>query len=95
MASNSSSNNNNIQQSPTQQQPSYLTEKEASGRPGKLIGVVSLTDILSVLAKTLGKDHVDPQYARRHRRRSSSSSSRSATSSLEQFRKSVSDPADR
>ncbi|KAK7203916.1 protein SDS23 [Myxozyma melibiosi] len=49
------------------------------GRGGKLVGVVSLTDILSVLAKSAGKGDVDPSEARRQRRRSSSSSVRSLT----------------
>ncbi|KAK9382001.1 uncharacterized protein V2V93DRAFT_366151 [Kockiozyma suomiensis] len=51
----------------------------ARGRGGKLVGVVSLTDILSVLAKSAGKGDVDPSEARRQRRRSSSSSVRSFT----------------
>ncbi|KAK9368558.1 hypothetical protein V1509DRAFT_623266 [Lipomyces kononenkoae] len=47
------------------------------GLGGKLIGVISLTDILSLLAKSAGKGDVDPSEARRQRRRSSSSSTRS------------------
>ncbi|KAK9238707.1 hypothetical protein V1525DRAFT_400300 [Lipomyces kononenkoae] len=47
------------------------------GLGGKLIGVVSLTDILSLLARSAGKGDVDPSEARRQRRRSSSSSTRS------------------
>jgi CBS domain-containing protein len=39
---------------------------------GKLVGVLSLTDILALFAKTLGKSHVEPNIARRQRRRSSS-----------------------
>ncbi|KAK9477145.1 hypothetical protein V1514DRAFT_334659 [Lipomyces japonicus] len=50
----------------------------ARGLGGKLIGVVSLTDVLSLLAKVSGKG-VDPSEARRQRRRSSSSSVRSFT----------------
>ncbi|KAK9451159.1 uncharacterized protein V1518DRAFT_412674 [Limtongia smithiae] len=45
----------------------------------KLIGVVSLTDILSLLARSAGVGDVDPTEARRQRRRSSSSSVRSFT----------------
>ncbi|ANZ74090.1 BA75_00846T0 [Komagataella pastoris] len=84
----SSSNNSNL---------SIFTPEKDMGRPGKLIGVVSITDILSLLARRLGKSHVDPSTARKQRRRSSSSSSRSVASrsSLEQFRKSVSDASDR
>ncbi|KAK9452628.1 hypothetical protein V1511DRAFT_507428 [Dipodascopsis uninucleata] len=44
---------------------------------GKLVGVISLTDILSLLARSAGKGDVDPSEARRQRRRSSSSSVRS------------------
>ncbi|ODV97448.1 hypothetical protein PACTADRAFT_38622 [Pachysolen tannophilus NRRL Y-2460] len=66
--------------------PSYILEKE-SGRPGKLIGVVSLTDILSLFAKKLGKQ-TDPELARRQRHRSSSASN--AGSIGEQIRKSFS-----
>ncbi|KAK9495801.1 hypothetical protein V1508DRAFT_379364 [Lipomyces doorenjongii] len=47
------------------------------GLGGKLIGVISLTDVLSLLAKSAGKGDVDPSEARRQRRRSSSSSTRS------------------
>ncbi|RLV94032.1 Protein SDS23 [Spathaspora sp. JA1] len=43
------------------------------GFPGKLIGVVSLTDILGVFATSKGKK-TDPQFARNQRRRSSTSS---------------------
>lgn len=60
---------------------------------GKLIGVLSLTDILSLFAKTLGKAHVEPNIARKQRRRSSSgvASINSATGSLEMFRRSISE----
>ncbi|VEU19750.1 DEKNAAC100338 [Brettanomyces naardenensis] len=68
-------------------------EKEISN--GKLVGVLSLTDILSLLAKTLGKDHVDPNIAREQRRRSSSSASSRTSGSLEQFRKSISESSTR
>lgn len=53
---------------------------------GQLIGVISLTDIINILAKQAGKGDVDPHAARRQRRRSSSSSSRS----YEKFRRSIS-----
>lgn len=54
---------------------------------GQLIGVISLTDILNMLAKKAGKADLDPHSARRQRRRSSSSSTRSTVSS---FRRSIS-----
>ena len=41
---------------------------------GKLIGVVSLTDILNLFAKATGLHPEDPEDARRRRRGSSSSS---------------------
>ncbi|KAH3683212.1 hypothetical protein WICPIJ_005825 [Wickerhamomyces pijperi] len=66
---------------------------EHDGRAGKLIGVVSLTDILGLIARKHGKNHVDPKQARMQRRRSSSSSSRSSQS-LEQFRRSISGASD-
>ncbi|CAN3375595.1 protein Sds24p [Diutina rugosa] len=44
---------------------------------GKLIGVVSLTDILGLFAETKGKK-TDPTYARNQRRRSSTSTTRSS-----------------
>jgi CBS domain-containing protein len=66
---------------------------EAEGRAGKLIGVVSLTDILGLIARKHGKFYVDPNQARKQRRRSSSSSTRSSTS-LEQFRRSISGASD-
>ncbi|ODV87833.1 hypothetical protein CANARDRAFT_26034 [[Candida] arabinofermentans NRRL YB-2248] len=69
-------------------------DKGESRSSGKLVGVLSLTDVLSILAKTLGKDHIHPSLARKQRRRSSSSSSRT-NSSLEQFRKSISNANDR
>jgi CBS domain-containing protein len=59
---------------------------------GKLVGVLSLTDILSLFARTLGKDHVEPNIARRQRRRSSSGvASIHTNSSLEMFRRSISE----
>ncbi|CDK26592.1 unnamed protein product [Kuraishia capsulata CBS 1993] len=80
----------------SQNSPIGNFQKDDSGHPGRLVGVVSLTDILSFLAKTLGKDHVDPTSARKQRRRSSSSSNRSVNSrsSLEQFRRSVAGAAE-
>lgn len=64
---------------------------ETEGRTGRLIGVVSLTDILGVIARKHGKHYVDPTQARKQRRRSSSSSaSVRSSASLEQFRRSIS-----
>lgn len=62
---------------------------------GKLVGVLSLTDILSLYAKTLGKAHVEPSLARRQRRRSSSGVSALSNGSLEMFRKSISESSQR
>jgi len=45
---------------------------------GRLIGVVSLTDILNLFARSAGLTPIDPNEARRHRRRSSSSSMRAS-----------------
>jgi hypothetical protein len=53
---------------------------------GRLTGVVSLTDILNVIARSAGLAPVDPSEARRHRRRSSSSSMRA---SFDQSRSSI------
>ncbi|CCH42517.1 hypothetical protein BN7_2061 [Wickerhamomyces ciferrii] len=66
---------------------------EHEGRAGKLIGVVSLTDILGLIARRHGKFHVDPNQARKQRRRSSSASTRSSAS-YEQFRRSISGASD-
>lgn len=49
---------------------------------GYLTGVVSLTDIIYLLARRAGKDALDPYSARRNRRRSSSSSVRPSVDSL-------------
>ncbi|KAG7663655.1 SDS23 [[Candida] subhashii] len=65
------SEKNSIPTTPTEQ--SY-------GFPGKLIGVVSLTDILGLFATSKGKK-TDPQFARNQRRRSSSSTTRSSIDS--------------
>ncbi|KAK6359593.1 cell separation during budding [Orbilia brochopaga] len=45
---------------------------------GRLIGVVSLTDILNLIGRSSGLTHLDPGEARRQRRRSSSSSVRAS-----------------
>ncbi|KAK6543186.1 cell separation during budding, variant 6 [Orbilia ellipsospora] len=45
---------------------------------GRLIGVVSLTDILNMIGRTSGLTNLDPGEARRQRRRSSSSSVRAS-----------------
>lgn len=81
---------------PSQQKPELGTPTlaVASGpglntTSGQLIGVISLTDILNMLAKQAGKQDLDPHSARRQRRRSSSSSSRSQAS-YDKFRRSIS-----
>jgi CBS domain-containing protein len=66
-------------------------DSTANTTAGQLSGVVSLTDILCTLAKYAGKQHLDPQSARRERRRSSSSSVRSQSSS-DRFRRSLRQP---
>lgn len=66
---------------------------ESEGRAGRLVGVISVTDILGLIARKHGKSYVDPTQARKQRRRSSSASSRSGAS-LEQFRRSISGVAD-
>ncbi|KAL9095519.1 MAG: hypothetical protein Q9165_002390 [Trypethelium subeluteriae] len=48
----------------------------AAGSTGRLSGVVSLTDILNLVARASGLHPLDPDEARRRRRRSSSSSVR-------------------
>lgn len=53
-----------------------------TGRPGKLIGVVTLTDILGLFAHTKAGVKVDPLAARNHRRRSSTSTTRSSFESV-------------
>lgn len=62
-----------------------------NGLPGKLVGVVTLTDILGLFAssKSMSGRKIDPQFARNQRRRSSTSTTRSSldTSSLEMFKK--------
>ncbi|OVF06610.1 hypothetical protein A9F13_20g01122 [Clavispora lusitaniae] len=49
-----------------------------SGRPGKLIGVVTLTDILALFAQCKSGVKIDTQSARNQRRRSSTSTTRSS-----------------
>ncbi|TID29021.1 hypothetical protein CANINC_002169 [Pichia inconspicua] len=74
----------------------FLHQEEDNHRTGKLIGVLSLTDILSLFAKTLGKAHVEPNLARIQRRRSSSGvASINTNSSLEMFRRSISEQSDK
>lgn len=69
---------------------------EVDGRgSSKLIGVISLTDILGLLASKQGNKFIDPNAARKQRRRSSSSASSKSSKSLEQFRKLSSDKFDR
>lgn len=59
----------NVQQLPAQ----------TEGRPGKLIGVVTLTDILGLFAQSKSNGRrIDPQAARNQRRRSSTSTTRSS-----------------
>ena len=58
-----------------------VTSVSASQLPGanmsgRLSGVVSLTDVLNILARASGLSPGDPEATRRRRRRSSSSSSR-------------------
>lgn len=67
-------------------------ESNENGLPGKLIGVITLTDIIGFLAsiKATGTRKIDPQFARNQRRRSSTSTTRSSldnSSNLEVFRK--------
>lgn len=63
-----------------------------SHHTGTLVGVLSLTDILFLYARTLGKSHVQPSIARKQRRRSSSGqASLHTNSSFEMFRKSIVD----
>lgn len=49
-----------------------------SGRPGKLIGVVTLTDILGLFAEGKSGMKIDPHFARNQRRRSSTLTTRSS-----------------
>lgn len=56
------------------QNTSSLDFDDNSGRPGKLIGVVTLTDILGLFAQSKTEKKIDPQQARNQRRRSSTTS---------------------
>lgn len=49
-----------------------------SGRPGKLIGVVTLTDILGLFAQGKSGVKIDPHFSRNQRRRSSTLTTRSS-----------------
>lgn len=72
-----------------------FSSSEDERNSGKLVGVLSLTDILFLYARTLGKNHVNPSIARKQRRRSSSgTASLKTNSSLEVFRKSISNSGD-
>ncbi|RPA75568.1 hypothetical protein BJ508DRAFT_418050 [Ascobolus immersus RN42] len=66
--------------SPSSPSPLSAASAAASARitSGSLIGVVSLTDILNVIARSAGLMPVDPGQARRERRRSSSASQRTS-----------------
>lgn len=63
-------------------QPPKDGQSFMGGVGGVLTGVVSLTDIIYLLAKRAGKDSLDPYSARRNRRRSSSSSVRPSVEML-------------
>lgn len=63
-------------------QPPKEGQSFMGGVGGVLTGVVSLTDIIYLLAKRAGKDSLDPYSARRNRRRSSSSSVRPSVEML-------------
>ena len=52
------------------------TQLPGANMSGRLSGVVSLTDVLNILARASGLSPGDPETTRRRRRRSSSSSSR-------------------
>lgn len=83
--SSNSSNNSGPIESALSPQPSEsdLLNLEPSGRPGKLIGVVTLTDILGLFAQLkLNHKKIDPQFARNQRRRSSTSTTRSSLDGL-------------
>ncbi|OBA22553.1 hypothetical protein METBIDRAFT_40576 [Metschnikowia bicuspidata var. bicuspidata NRRL YB-4993] len=58
------------------------TIQQESGRPGTLIGVVSLTDILGLFAQHKSGVRIDPLTARNSRRRSSTSTTRSSIDSV-------------
>lgn len=85
----SSSTDSNADPANANLSTSFLNLKpEVSGRAGKLIGVVSLTDILGLFARKAGNKTIDPHAARKQRRRSSSSASSRSMKSLEKLRRS-------
>lgn len=100
----STSASNSVQQSPKatpmtieatlNQQNSIPTPISDSRVPDKLVGVISLTDILGLFAQTKTLKKVDPLFARNQRRRSSTSTTRSSvdstTTGQDIFRKSYS-----
>lgn len=57
---------------------SSATSVQPEGRPGKLIGVVTLTDILGLFAAHKSGIKIDPQMSRNNRRRSSTLTTRSS-----------------
>jgi CBS domain-containing protein len=61
---------------PTPYSPLGSAGNSGSRLSGQLIGVISLTDILNLFARSSGLSPVDPSEARKQRRRSSSSSMR-------------------
>lgn len=58
--------------------PTTPSVQPDSGRPGKLIGVVTLTDILGLFAAHKSGIKIDPQSSRNNRRRSSTLTTRSS-----------------
>lgn len=81
------SNNVNSSSSSVNKNPNLIDDKPEGGSAGKLIGVITLTDILGFLASvhSNGKK-IDPLSARNQRRRSSTST-RSSIDTQEIFRK--------
>lgn len=65
---------------PTSSVETVLSESnpQDAGRVGKLVGVVTLTDILGLFAQHKSGVRIDPQSARKSRRRSSTSTTRSS-----------------
>lgn len=57
---------------------SNVPPADPAGMPGKLVGVVTLTDILGLFASSKSNKKIDPQFARNQRRRSSTSTTRSS-----------------
>ncbi|ABN64657.2 predicted protein [Scheffersomyces stipitis CBS 6054] len=71
----------NVSANPSSASSSNANTPEGNfGLPGKLIGVVTLTDILGLFATSKGTK-TDPQFARNQRRRSSTSTTRSSIDS--------------